>query len=82
MPRTTVHIEDELYKRLVEESLKKYGTTRNLSKILNEKLRLAEKIKLKKVERIILPTIKLKKKIDWKFVEKKVRKEMEKSWKE
>lgn len=61
-------------KKLVEESLKKYGTTRNLSKILNEKLKLVEKIKVRKAKKTVLPTIKLKKKIDWKFVEKEIEK--------
>lgn len=82
MTRTTLNVENEIYKRLVEESLKKYGTTRNISKILNEKLRLAEQIKVKQTRRVVLPTIKLKRKIDWKFVEKKVEKEMEDLWKE
>lgn len=36
--RTTVNLEDELYKRLVNEALKKYGNTRNLSKIINENI--------------------------------------------
>jgi hypothetical protein len=81
MVRTTLNIEDELYKKLVEECLKKYGTTRKLSKVVCEKLKRAEKIhsKVKKTE---LPEIKLGKRIDWKFVERSIEKEVEKTWKE
>jgi hypothetical protein len=73
---TTLNIEDELYKKLVEESLGKYGTTRNLSKIVNEKLKLVEAQAIKK-KKVSLPEIKLGKKIDWKFAEKIIEKEVE-----
>ncbi len=36
--RTTVSLNEEVYKKLVDESLKKYGTVRALSKVLNELL--------------------------------------------
>ncbi|MEM1574540.1 MAG: hypothetical protein QXF09_02915 [Nitrososphaerota archaeon] len=40
MPRrTTILLDDEVYKMLVEESLKKYNTTKALSKIINEILK-------------------------------------------
>ena len=39
MVKTTVILEDELYKQLVKEALEKYGTTRKLSLLLNEKLK-------------------------------------------
>lgn len=42
MAKTTINLEDELYKKLVREALEKYGTTRTLSKLINEKLRKAE----------------------------------------
>lgn len=39
MVKTTIILEDDLYKELVREALEKYGTTRKLSKLINEKLR-------------------------------------------
>ncbi|MCX8189127.1 MAG: hypothetical protein N3F64_05400 [Nitrososphaeria archaeon] len=39
MVKTTIVLEDDLYKELVKEALEKYGTTRKLSKLINEKLR-------------------------------------------
>ncbi|MEM3384753.1 MAG: hypothetical protein QXE05_06540 [Nitrososphaeria archaeon] len=41
MVKTTIVLEDDLYKELVREALEKYGTTRKLSKLINEKLRKA-----------------------------------------
>jgi len=37
--RTTITLEDDIYKRLVEESLRRYKTTKAISKIVNELLR-------------------------------------------
>lgn len=37
--RTTVLIDDEVYEKLVQESVKKYGSTKAISKVLNERLR-------------------------------------------
>jgi len=37
--KTTVNLDDELYKKLVKETVEKYGNTKNLSKLINEKLR-------------------------------------------
>lgn len=39
MAKTTIHLEDEVYKKLVKEALERYGTTRTLSKLINEKLK-------------------------------------------
>ena len=33
--RTTVVLEDESYRRLVDESIKRYGTARAISKVIN-----------------------------------------------
>ena len=81
MPRTSVYIEEELYKKLVEESIAKYGSTRHLSKVINEKLLLAEKLSKRKKEKS-LPIVSIGKRINWKFVEKVVEREVEKLWKE
>ena len=37
--RTSVLLEESVYEKLVEESLKRYGTVRAISKVLNELLR-------------------------------------------
>jgi len=50
--RTTVLLEESVYKRLVEESLKRYGTVKAISKVLNELLKDALKGK-KEVMRLI-----------------------------
>ncbi|MBI3412722.1 MAG: hypothetical protein HY051_01405 [Candidatus Aenigmarchaeota archaeon] len=36
MVKTTLEIRDDVYRKLVETSLKKYGNTKNLSKVANE----------------------------------------------
>ncbi|MDE1831928.1 MAG: hypothetical protein KGI02_06090 [Thaumarchaeota archaeon] len=42
--KTTVNLDDDLYKKLVKETVEKYGNTKNLSKLINEKLERAEGI--------------------------------------
>ena len=42
MVKTTVTLEDELYRKLAKEALEKYGRTRSLSRLINEKLKHAE----------------------------------------
>lgn len=37
--RTTIILDDDIYEKLVKESIRRYGTTRALSKVLNELLR-------------------------------------------
>ena len=37
--RTTVILDDDVYENLVRESIRRYGTTRAISKVLNEILR-------------------------------------------
>jgi len=39
MVKTTINLEDELYKKLVKEAVEKYGKARSFSKLINEKLR-------------------------------------------
>ena len=41
MVKTTIILDDEIYKRLVNEALEKYGSTRKLSLLVNEKLAMA-----------------------------------------
>ncbi|MFH0949387.1 MAG: hypothetical protein V1802_02775 [Candidatus Aenigmatarchaeota archaeon] len=37
--KTTVLIDEQLYKKLVMKSIEKYGSTKNISKLLNELLK-------------------------------------------
>ena len=39
MVKTTVMLEDDLYKELVDESVREYGSTRKLSVVINRRLR-------------------------------------------
>ncbi len=39
MVKTTIILDDDIYKELVKEALERYGSTRKLSKLINEKLR-------------------------------------------
>jgi len=41
--KTTIILDDDLYKQLVQEALEKYGTTRKLSLLINEKLKGGER---------------------------------------
>jgi len=42
MVKTTVNLREDIYKKLVREAVEKYGNTKNLSKLINEKLEKAE----------------------------------------
>ena len=39
MVKTTINLETDVYKELVEESIEKYGTTKKLSKLINYRLK-------------------------------------------
>lgn len=39
MVKTTINLDSEIYKLLVSEAVERYGTTKTLSKIINEKLK-------------------------------------------
>lgn len=39
MVKTTINLDDEIYAEIVKESIEKYGSTRNMSKIINLRLR-------------------------------------------
>ena len=41
--RTTIMLNEDLYKKLIEESLRRYKTTKAVSKVVNELLRRALK---------------------------------------
>lgn len=50
MAKTTINLDNEIYKKLVKEAVEKYGTTRTLSKLINEKLKMAESIRERREE--------------------------------
>jgi predicted CopG family antitoxin len=43
MVKTTINLRDDIYKKLVKEVVEKYGNTKNISKLINEKLESAMK---------------------------------------
>ncbi len=38
MVKTTINLRDDIYKKLVKETIEKYGNTKNISRLINEKL--------------------------------------------
>lgn len=42
MVKTTINLDTEVYRLLVSEAVERYGTTKTLSKIINEKLRMSK----------------------------------------
>lgn len=50
MVKTTIILEDRLYKELVNEAIEEYGSTRKLSVLINRKLKQSESIK--KIEKV------------------------------
>ena len=56
MVKTTVILDDELYKQLVKEALEKYGTTRKLSFLINQKLK--GRIEMKEEKKKIMEEMK------------------------
>ncbi|EQD80681.1 hypothetical protein B1A_00636 [mine drainage metagenome] len=39
MVKTTINLDDEIYADIVKESIEKYGSTKNMSRIINQRLR-------------------------------------------
>ena len=50
MVKTTINLDTEVYRELVNEAVEKYGTTKTLSKIINEKLRASPGAKTSKYD--------------------------------
>jgi predicted CopG family antitoxin len=50
MVKTTINLRDDIYKKLVRETVEKYGNSKNLSRLINEKLEKAEGETLAKVD--------------------------------
>jgi predicted CopG family antitoxin len=51
--RTTILLDDEIYEKLVSESMKRYKTTRAMSRVANELLRRALKGEAKVLDLIV-----------------------------
>jgi hypothetical protein len=82
MVKTTIILEDEIYKQLVREALEKYGSTRKLSLLINEKLRGTSSFEKKMGRKRF--TIKLGRKINEGKIEKLIEKGLEEAikWKQ
>ena len=39
MVKTTINLDEEIYEEIVKESIEKYGSIKNISKIINQRLR-------------------------------------------
>ncbi len=39
MVKTTINLEDKLYEEIVKESIEKYGSTKNISRVINQRLK-------------------------------------------
>ena len=74
MVKTTIILKDELYKQLVKEALEKYGTTKKLSLLINEKLEESVARKPKKM----WTTVKVKRRLTPRDIEKLI----EEGWEE
>ena len=77
MVKTTIILKDEIYKQLVKEALEKYGSTRKLSLLINEKLESALR-KEGTYKKKSWKTIKLKRRLP----PKEIKKLIEEGWKE
>ncbi len=76
MVKTTIMLDNQLYKELINEAIREYGSTRKLSVLINRKLRQAGTMaKTSKVKRV---TIKLGRKLN----EKELERAIEKGWSE
>jgi hypothetical protein len=42
MVKTTINLDDEVYAEIVKESIERYGSTKNMSKIINQRLRISK----------------------------------------
>jgi hypothetical protein len=79
MVKTTINLDDDLYKKLVEESIRRFGSTKKISFLINEKIRKAE-TGLESPEKVVEKTFGLWK--NWKISSekyvRKIRRESEK----
>jgi len=77
MVKTTIILEDELYKKLVREALERYGSTRKLSLLINEKLKKSETISTPEPKR--RTTLKIGRKLSPKEIDELIERGLEES---
>ena len=70
MVKTTIMLEDKLYRELVDESIKEYGSTRKLSLLINKRLK-TSKVKMPK-RKISIKPIRLGRRITEKEIERAI----------
>lgn len=76
MVKTTVMLEDQLYRELVDESVREYGSTRKLSMVINKRLKASRPTSPK--DKIKIKPIRLGRRI----TEKDIEKAIEEGWAE
>ena len=54
MVKTTTNPEDEIYAETIKESMEKYGSTKNMSKIINPRLRKKKSYLHRSAESVLL----------------------------
>ncbi len=52
MVKTTINLDKEIYAEIVKESIERYGSTKNISKIINQRLRNRANTTGKRIRRI------------------------------
>ncbi len=52
MVKTTINLDEEIYAEIVKESIEKYGSTKNISKIINQRLKNCKNSSVKRNGRI------------------------------
>ncbi len=52
MVKTTINLDDSIYEEIVKESIEKYGSTKNISRIINQRLMNKENSQSKSKKRI------------------------------
>ena len=57
MVKTTINLDEEIYTEIVKESIEKYGSTKNISKIINQRLRNKKADARKSGKRIVFKVI-------------------------
>lgn len=50
MVKATVNFDDELYRKLIKETVERYGKMRGFSKLVNEKIKAGEKMESRDAE--------------------------------
>jgi len=53
MVKTTINLDDDIYAEIVKESIEKYGSTKNISKIINQRLGKQKSETKNRVNRIV-----------------------------